>query len=177
MFHYLRLISESRLTSPLKIILDRISWWQWVASQFVGNPAANVMFIKKFMVDHHDAEWWEPAAKNSHSLVLQCKEACAPAPHTTTRQPPTPRPQKAPRVISGGKGNGATRAPPAPYSDAQRQKLSTWQARFPGVCLSRMVRGRMCPKERQGQNCKFTHSCAWCNSASCKAMCSGAELL
>ena len=115
LFHYLRLISESCLTSPLKIIFDRISWWQWVSSQFVGNPAAKVMFIKKFML-------WDPAARNCHSLVLRCKEACSPAPPAAARSPPTPRPQKTTKGGSSAIGNGTKRAPPVPYTDAQKQK-------------------------------------------------------
>ena len=179
LFTYLRLISESHLPLPMKTIFDRISWWQWVSSMFVGNPAANVLFIKKFMIEHHAAEWWNPAARNCHSLVVQCKEACAPATPAGLRPPATPRPPKAATGSSAIAGTATKRAATAlvPYTDAQRQKISAWQIRFPAVCLSRVVRGRNCPKEKQGQVCRFTHICAWCNSASCKAMCSAAELL
>ena len=59
LLHYFRLISESHLDTPIKIIFDRISWWQWVSSMFVGNPSANVLVIKEFMIEHHAIEWWD----------------------------------------------------------------------------------------------------------------------
>jgi hypothetical protein len=45
------------------------------------------------------------------------------------------------------------------------------------VCISRMVRERTCVKEDLNLPCKFTHVCAWCSSASCKATCAKTEQL
>ena len=174
-FHYLKMVNESQLECPVKTVFDRISWWQWVSSNFVGNPAANVMFIKRFMVEHHGAAFWEPIVKNCHTLVMQCKEACSPAHHATPRPSPTPRPQTKPSAGGKGGSGGNNRSPHVPYTDAQRAKLATWRTKFPNTCLSRVVRGRLCPKENK--NCKFSHTCAWCASTTCRATCSSAELL
>jgi hypothetical protein len=175
-YHYLELIDESRLDSPVKTMIDRIKWWQWIATNFAGNPAANVLFIKKFMVEHHLAEFWEPIVKQCHSMVTLCKEKCASSHPARALQPP----RQALRTpsISGGKGGGGKKSASfTHYTPAQNAKLTSWRARFQGVCISRMVRERSCPKEVLNLPCRFTHVCAWCSSAGCKAVCAKAEQL
>jgi hypothetical protein len=169
------LISESRLPSPMKTMLDRISWWQWVSTNFVGNPAANVLFIKKFMVEHHKEEFWGPIVKHCHSMVTLCKEKCAlyhPARPSQLNKPASRTP-----TPGGGKGSSGKKSNISPaYTPAQNKKLQTWKTRFRGTCLSRIVKGHVCPKETQG-GCHFAHTCAWCGVATCRATCASAEQL
>jgi hypothetical protein len=175
-YHYLGLISESRLDSPIKVLLDRISWWQWIATNFVGNPAANVLFIKKFMVEHHKEVFWTPIVKQCHSMVTLCKEKCGP--HMAARPTQAAKPATKTPSTAGGKGSsGKKSATTQVYTTAQQAKLVLWKARFQGICLSRVVRGRGCYKESKGTACSFTHNCAWCGSATCKATCAHAEQL
>jgi hypothetical protein len=175
-YHYLEMINESRLDSPVKTMIDRIKWWQWIATNFAGNPAANVLFIKKFMVEHHMVEFWEPIVKQCHSMVTLCKEKCASSHSARALQPPR-QAGKTP-TTSGGKGGGSKKAASfIPYTPAQNAKLASWRARFQGVCVSRMVRERNCPKEVLNLPCRFSHVCAWCSSAGCKAVCAKAEQL
>jgi hypothetical protein len=175
-FHYIKLISESRLPTPMATILDRLSWWKWVADNFKGNAAAQVMFIKSFVVDHHSAPLWEPLVKQETTLVLHCKEQCPlwarPAPKASSN----PKPPQYPKPKATGKGGkGQTKF--APLTTAQQAKFDAWRLRFPGVCQSRVVRGRTCSRQGKGQTCKYSHNCAWCGSATCEANCSQAELL
>ena len=175
-FHYIKLISESHLPTPMATILDRLSWWKWVADNFKGNSAAQVMFIKSFVVDHHSAPFWEPLVKQETTLVLHCKDQC----HTWARPAPkassNPKPPQYPKTKATGKGGkGQTKF--APLTTAQQAKFDAWRLRFPGVCQSRVVRGRTCSRQGKGQTCKYSHNCAWCGSATCEANCSQAELL
>ena len=112
-FHYLEMVNESQLPTPVKTIFDRI-WWQWVSTNFVGNPAAQVMFIKHFMVEHHAEEFWEPAVKNCHTLVAKCKETCAFPAQATQRPPPPPRCSSSVAPKGSGKGGKGARALPTP---------------------------------------------------------------
>ena len=174
-FHYLQMVSESRLTTPIKIIFDRIRWWQWVASNFVGNPAAQVMYIKNFVVEYHTAESWEVVAKNSYTLIAKCRDACPITPFLSSKPPqyPTspsaPPPGHTPRGGKGGKGGV--------LSPAQVVKLASFKSRFPDICLSRLIRGRTCRHDGKHTTCKYKHVCAWCSSASCRAACSQTEPL
>ena len=172
LFHYLKVVSESNLDDPLAIVMDRLAWWQWMAKVFDKNVAAEVKFIKSFLVEHHREPFWTPLVKLETNLVLLCKE-----------QAPLPSSQKAVKKDSGskpagkgGKGNG-NRQPHVVLSAPQLKKIESFKARFPTICMSRMVRGRTCAKERAGGVCRFSHNCAWCGSASCKADCAQAELL
>ena len=172
-YHYLSMVNDSHLDLPVKKVFDRIRWWQWISSNFAGNPAAQVMFIKRFMVDHHAEDLWEPVVKNSHTLVAFCKEKCAPFTHAPQRPPPPPRIAKllAPGgSVKGGKGGRKTS-----YSPAQLAKLAILKGRFPGVCLSRVIKGRSCLQEDKGAACRYTHTCAWCNTAACRATCALTE--
>ena len=136
-FHYLEMINDSHLPTPVKTFFDRIKWWQWVSSNFVGNPAAHVMFVKHFMVEHHGDEFWEPVVRNCHTLVAKCKETCAlPAP-AAQRSPPTPRGSRP--SAPGGSGKGGKGGKRNSYSPAQLAKLATLRSRFPGSCLSRVI--------------------------------------
>ena len=172
-FHYLEMINDSHLPTPVKTFFDRIKWWQWVSSNFVGNPAAHVMFVKHFMVEHHGDEFWEPVVRNCHTLVAKCKETCAlPAP-AAQRSPPTPRGSRP--SAPGGSGKGGKGGKRNSYSPAQLAKLATLRSRFPGSCLSRVIKQHDCLSEDRGASCRFTHTCVWCSSASCRATCSSAE--
>ena len=172
-FHYLQMVSESRLTTPVKVIFDRIRWWQWVASNFVGNPAAQVMYIKNFVVEYHTAESWELVAKNSYTLIARCRDAC-PIPTFLSAKPPqypksssSPAPGNTSRGGKGGKGKTLT--------PAQIVKLASLKSRFPDICISRLIRDRSCHHDGKHTACKYKHVCAWCASASCRAMCSQTE--
>ena len=172
-YHYLQMVSESRLTTPVKIIFDRIRWWQWVSGNFVGNPAAQVMYIKNFVVDYHTAESWELAAKNSYTLIARCRDTC-PIPIFSSAKPPqypksssAPTPGNTSRGGKGGKGKILT--------SAQIVKLASFKSRFPDICVSRMIRDRSCHHDIKHTVCKFKHVCAWCQSASCRATCNQTE--
>ena len=170
LFHYLEMVNESQLPTPVKTIFDRIKWWQWVASNFVGNPAAQAMFIKHFMVYHHSEEFWEPVVKNCHTLVAKCKETCSL--HTQAAQRPPPPPKGSRPIASNGSGKGGKGGKNTP---TQVAKLATLKTRFPGSCLSRIIKQKNCFSEDKGITCKYTHTCVWCHSATCRATCNMAE--
>jgi hypothetical protein len=178
MFHYLRLIHESQIEASGRTVFDRIAWWHWITNNFVGNPAGQVMFIKFFVAEHHREEFWEPVVRVSHSLVTKCKEATAAGVSHPSRPP---RDVKTSRHVGASGGKGASKhtqkSNHQPLTQAQLAKIETWRAKYPSICLSRIVRGRGCFHEAKGTHCKFKHECAWCGVASCKANCSSAELL
>ena len=174
LYHYLKVVSESNLENPLATIMDRLSWWQWMCRVFGKNFAAQVKFIKNFMVEHHDQPFWTPLVKLETNLVILCKEQAPLLISTKTAKKessgkPTP-------TTKAGKKQGNQKAR-AVLTAAQLKKIEDWKLRFPNTCMSRMVRGRNCFKENNGGVCRFSHSCAWCGSASCKADCSQAEVL
>ena len=174
LYHYLKVVSESNLEDPLATIMDRLSWWQWMCRVFGKNFAAQVKFIKNFMVEHHDQPFWTPLVKLETNLVILCKEQAPLLISTKTAKKessgkPTP-------TTKAGKKQGNQKAR-AVLTAAQLKKIEDWKLRFPNTCMSRMVRGRNCFKENNGGVCRFSHSCAWCGSASCKADCSQAEVL
>ena len=173
LFHYLQMVSESHLPDPIKTIFDRIRWWQWVSSNFVGNPAAQVMYIKHFMVEYHQAEFWEPVAKNSYTLVARCKDTCFTPPFSAPKPPAYPKSGKS--TTPGGTPKGGKGGKKNDYTPAQVAKLVAFKSRFPNICLSRVIKGRNCPGESKHVPCKYTHNCAWCSSSSCRATCSAAE--
>ena len=174
LFHYLKVVSESNLPDPLATIIDRLGWWQWMCHVFGTNFAAQVKFIKNFLVEHHGEPFWTPLVKLETNLVILCKE-----------QAPLPVSQKMVKKNhsgkAAGKGGGKTgngnRPPRVVLSASQLKKIESWKTRFPNVCTSRMIRGRICGKEKTGGICKYLHTCAWCGSANCKADCAQAETL
>ena len=174
LFHYLKVVSESNLENPLATIMDRLSWWQWMCRVFGKNFAAQVKFIKNFLVEHHDQPFWTPLVKLETNLVILCKEQ---APllisNKTAKKESSGKPTPAPKT---GKKQGNQKARVV-LTAAQSKKIDDWKARFPNTCMSRMVRGRNCFKENNGGVCRFSHNCAWCGSASCKADCTQAEVL
>ena len=168
-YHYLKLVSESHLADPMATIMDRISWWQWMASTFAKNPAAQVKFIKSVRVEHHAAPFWTPLVKLETNLMLQCMRECTP--QVDDRPPPKIE------VVRDISSQHLQTQVNQHYTPAQMEKIQDWKNLFPGICLSRVVRGRMCHAEEQGCDCRFTHMCAWCDAADCKALCAQAEIL
>jgi hypothetical protein len=174
LYHYLKMVSESSLPDPMKTIMDRLSWWQWVEANFLRQPAAQVKFIKCFLVDHHAVPFWTPIVKYETTLVLLCKQECtlpAQADARHSKQKGTSGPVVKTIVKKSGLAGASALTP------AQRTKLNGWKSRFPSICLSRLVRGKNCRFEDNGSICRYTHACAWCGAATCKAMCNQAELL
>ena len=167
LFHYLKVVSESNLDDPLAIVMDRLAWWRWMAQVFDKNFAAEVKFIKNFLVEHHRETFWTPLVKLETNLVILCKEQ-APLTLKTAKKESNGKP-----TGKGGKGKGKGNA----LSPAQVKKVDAFKAKFPNVCMSRMVRGRICSREKFGGVCKFSHNCAWCGSANCKAECAQAETI
>jgi hypothetical protein len=173
--HYLNVVSDSHLDAPLEIIKDRLAWWQWAATTFVGNAAAQVLFIKEFVFANHGKRLWLPQALTESIMVARCFRVCPDHPITTlvknARPPPAnpkvPRQQKQPLSVV----RRAKLTPP------QIKKMEEWKKRFPQTCLSRIVKGRQCNMEVRSQVCGFEHKCAWCHSATCKAECAQAETL
>jgi hypothetical protein len=172
-FHYLRLVSESRLPDPMATIMDRISWWQWMATNFMLHPAAQVKFIKSFLVDHHKAPFWTPLVKSETTLMLLCKQECA----ISTSGRPAKVVVKQSAGPQRSSGHTITTKPSArkQRTPAQQAKFEAWMARFPNFCHSRIFRGMKCHMESRNLSCRFTHTCAWCGAASCKATCGQAE--
>ena len=173
LYHYLKMVSESHLPTPVKVVFDRIQWWQWVSSNFTGNPAAQVMYIKHFMVEHHMEEFWEPIAKNSYTLVAKCRDAFSTPLFSAPRPPKTPHSSRA--TPPGGPSLGGKGGRKSDYTAAQLVKLASFKSRFPDICLSRVIKGRNCPNEKRHTSCKYKHVCAWCASTSCRATCNLAE--
>ena len=174
LYHYLKVVSESNLDNPLATVIDRLSWWQWMGRVFGKNFAAQVKFIKNFLLEHHSEPFWTPLVKLETNLVILCKEqAPLPGPTNAAKKDSSSKPAGKGKG-KGGKGNNQSRVV---VSAAQQKKIDSWKVRFPRTCVSRMVRGRECGREKSGGVCAFTHNCAWCGSASCKADCSQAELL
>ena len=174
---YLKLISESLLLNPMAIMIDRIGWWQWMSRTFKNNPAAQVKFIKAFVLEHHEDPFWLPLVKHETDLVMQVKEECPifkrPAPRDAKIPPPPNYPQSA-----GGRPKPVVKQQrPAAFSPVQKKKIEDWKKKFPNTCLSRMIGGKVCGMELRGLPCKFSHACAWCGSASCLATCPGAKKL
>ena len=140
-----------------------------MAQDFDKNFAAEVKFIKNFVVEHHRETFWAPLVKLETNLVILCKEQ-APLSLKTVKKESSGKP-----AGKGGKGKG--KGKDNAQTASQEKKIASFKARFPNVCVSRMVRGRNCSREKFGGVCKFSHNCAWCGSANCKAECAQAELL
>jgi hypothetical protein len=174
LFHYLKVVSESNLHDPLATIIDRLGWWQWMCQVFGTNFAAQVKFIKNFLVEHHCEPFWTPLVKLETNLVILCKEQ---APLPVSQKVAKKDPSGKPSGKGGAKTGNGNRPPRVVLSASQLKKIESWKTRFPNVCTSRMVRGRLCGKEKHGGVCKFLHTCAWCGSANCKAECAQAETL
>ena len=172
-YHYLKLVSESHLADPMATIMDRISWWQWMASTFAKNPAAQVKFIKSFLVDHHAAPLWTPLVKQETNLMLQCLRDCKS--HDDVRPPTKIKVEK--RVDHQQKNARVSSKPNMSLSANQLAKIESWRVRFPAICLSRIVRGRKCRMEEKNKHCRYSHVCAWCNASNCLATCAQAETL
>lgn len=172
LYHYLKVVSESNLDDPLATVMDRLSWWQWMCQVFGKNFAAQVKFIKNFLLEHHSEPFWTPLVKLETNLVILCKEQ-APLPSSLS----SAKKESSSKPSGKGKGKGGKGNQRVVLTAAQLKKIDSWKARFPKTCVSRMVRGRECGRERSGGVCSFAHTCAWCGSASCKADCSQAELL
>jgi hypothetical protein len=173
LFHYLKVISESNLDDPMATVIDRLSWWQWICHVFGANVAAQVKFIKNFLVEHHGEPFWTPLVKLETNLVLLCKEQAPLHAQKASKKEPSGKPSG-----KGGGKHGSSHKPSGPrvvFTTAQQAKLESWKSRFPGFCISRLVRGRTCNREKNGGVCKYTHNCAWCGSAGCKADCAQAE--
>ncbi len=141
-----------------------------MAQVFDKNFAAEVKFIKNFLVEHHHESFWAPLVKLETNLVILCKEQ-APLSLKTAKKESSGKP-----AGKGGKGKGNP-PPRTALSASHFKKIDALKVRFPNVCVSRMVRGKNCSREKYGGVCKFSHNCAWCGSANCKAECSQAELL
>jgi hypothetical protein len=177
---YLLLIGDSSLPKPKETTFDRIKWWSWLETNFRQNPAALVLFVHKFVLEHHKEPFWHPLLKSEATLVAECKATTVRTPRAGAVAPQAKtRPAKQSKQVKQkvAPGSLATSNSRVIYTAAQTAKLATWKAKFPNVCLSRMVKGKNCYKEQHNDTCKFSHVCAWCASPSCKAMCSQAELL
>ena len=170
-YHYLKIVGESQLPDPMATIMDRISWWQWMETNFKSKPAAHVKFIKSFLVDHHATPFWAPQVKLETNLVILCKHECS-----VSRPSPQIKMDKL-KVVKQQKQKPAIKFSGQRPTPAQLAKIDEWKARFPSICLSRSVRGRPCRAEECGRKCNFAHVCAWCSAANCKAMCVHAETL
>jgi hypothetical protein len=182
--HYIKVVSESQLDNPMAIMTDRLEWWQWTATTFFGNPAAQVLFIKDFVFDNHAAPFWFPLVKQESILVARCFHLCPDSKVTALIKNPKSPPVVIPMVKTGklmkkkSAPTGGHQNQQSPkLSPAQEQKLLTWKRQHPGCCLSRIVRGRVCYMESKSQTCRFEHKCAWCGSPSCKAECAQAPTL
>ena len=175
-YHYLKVVSESNLHDPLATVIDRLGWWQWMCQVFGKNFAAQVKFIKNFLVEHHDKPFWTPLVKLETNLVILCKEQ---APLANTPKPGKKETGGKPSqpAKAGNKQAQGNQKARVVLTAAQSKKIEEWKLRFPSTCMSRMVRGRNCFKENNGGVCRFSHNCAWCGSASCKADCQQAETL
>jgi hypothetical protein len=175
--HYLNVVSESHLDNPLEIIKDRLAWWQWTATTFAGNTAAQVLFIKEFVLANHGMHFWFPQAPKESILVAKCFRVCPDHPVTVTAKNTRPSPSISKTPRQPKQPLSVVRVGHARLNDAQLKKLETWKKRFPQTCVSRMLKGRRCVKEDKLQVCMFEHKCAWCHSPTCKAECAQAESL
>ena len=157
LFHYLKVISESNLDDPMATVMDRLSWWQWICHVFGANVAAQVKFIKNFLVEHHGELFWTPLVKLETNLVLLCKEQAPLHAQKAPKKDPSGKPSG-----KGGSKHGSSHKPPGPrvvLTTAQQTKLESWKSRFTGTCISRMVRGRTCPGKRT-EVCASSHTTA-----------------
>jgi hypothetical protein len=176
--HYLKVVSESHLENPMDIMIDRLAWWQWVSTTFTGNAAAQVLFIKDFVFEHHDKPLWNVLVKQESQLVASCFKRCpdfvprAPKNPPATKQPSGSKQVKPRKVVTTHQQQRAPSLTPA-----QEAKILSWKKRFPGDCTSRMAKSISCFFEAKGRICKYGHKCVWCHSPTCKAECAGAEPL
>ena len=184
--HYITVVSESQLPNPMATVIDRIGWWKVLSNTFIDQPAAQVKFLRYFVLEHHATLFWAPLVKHESTMVAQCKEESRPLPRKPTSKDATPsgtstpRPSKRSKLLQGKPpryppGSVVNPSQRVVYTATQAAKLIEWRKRFPGVCSSRLIKGHVCVKEQRNETCRFSHVCAWCKSATCMAACPQTE--
>jgi hypothetical protein len=124
LFHYLKVVSESNLHDPLATIIDRLGWWQWMCHVFGTNFAAQVKFIKNFLVEHHGEPFWTPLVKLETNLVILCKEQ---APLPVSQKVAKKDPSGKPSGKGGAKTGNGNRPPRVVLSASQLKKIESWK--------------------------------------------------
>jgi hypothetical protein len=177
---YIGLVSESPFEDAIERMKDRLGWWHWLTTFFGENHAAAVLFITRFVVKYSAEAFWLPVAETQCTLLVMkalqdSGGSLEPAPRKSVHNNARTNNPKTKPARSSVKSLAAKRG--TAYSAAQLTKLAQWRARFPNVCGSRLHKDYICKSERNNTACRFSHVCAWCSSASCKATCAQAESL